>query len=177
MDSESTHFQPSLSASFPVGWFVKESLTLLAPDGQANVIASSEPLDPEITTENYARVQGDLLDSEFPYYVEWTFEPATVYGELDGYVRVFEWTPEDGVPVVQIQLYAVRDGRGFTATATTPKSEFERYQAELIDVLFALREGRALLHDAGGTDPAVADALVDPGHSIAAGGHEDGGHP
>ena len=61
-------FRPRLRAEVPETWFAKESVTFLAPDGQANVIASSEPLDPSIDTERYASTQGDLLAKEFPGY-------------------------------------------------------------------------------------------------------------
>ena len=38
----------TLMAAAPADWFFKEQITFLAPDGQANVIASTEPLDPSI---------------------------------------------------------------------------------------------------------------------------------
>jgi hypothetical protein len=63
-------FQPQLRAALPDTWFAKESITLLAPDGGANIIASSEPLDPGITTEEYTRTQGDVLHQQFPGFEE-----------------------------------------------------------------------------------------------------------
>ena len=47
-------FRPTISALKPPEWFGKESITLLAPDGRANVIASSEPLAEEIDIDRYA---------------------------------------------------------------------------------------------------------------------------
>jgi len=138
IDVQPKAFTPSIRVTPPNEWFVKESVTVLAPTGQANVIASSEPLDPQITTEQYAGIQGQLLDEEFPDYLELSYGPAKVFGGLDGYVRRFEWTPPDGVPVVQIQLYAVRDERGLTATATTPRSVYQDYEAELLAILTSL---------------------------------------
>jgi hypothetical protein len=129
----------TLAATNLPGWFHKESITLLAPDGQANVIASSEPLDPAITTTQYAMIQGDLLSREFPGYTEHTFESAWVFGITDGYIRDFSWTPPDGVQVRQMQCYAVRDGRGYTATATVPTSQFARFESELRRLLASLR--------------------------------------
>jgi len=123
-------FKPRLTALLPEGWFAKESVTLLAPDGQANVIASSEPLDPTIDTTQYATVQGDLLRKEFSGFREFAFEPAKWLGGRQGYIRRFEWTPSDGVPVTQIQLYYAESGRGYTATATTPSTQFERFEME-----------------------------------------------
>ena len=111
---------------------------LLAPDGQANVIASSEPLDPSIDTEQYATVQGDLLRGEFPGYVEHAFEEAALLGGRRGYRRHFEWTPPDGVAVTQIQLYFAENSRGYTATATTPSTNFENVEAELRQILAGL---------------------------------------
>jgi hypothetical protein len=129
---------PTIAATRPPDWFHKESITLLAPDGQANVIASSEPLDPAVTATAYAMIQGDLLRNEFPGYVEHTFEAATVFGHLQGYLRDFGWTPPDGAPVRQLQQYAVRDGRGYTATATVPATQYERFRAQLRSVLASL---------------------------------------
>ncbi len=131
-------FKPSITAPLPDGWLAKESITLLAPDGQANVIASSEPLDPDITTEQYARTQGDLLHTEFPAYKEHGFQPWMLFGERSGYLREFSWTPPDGVSVTQIQLYYAEPGRGYTATATTPTSEYDRYRMVLLAVLTGL---------------------------------------
>jgi hypothetical protein len=108
-------------------WFAKESVTLLAPDGQANVIASSEPLDPGIDTQTYANVQGDLLRREFPGYREHSFEPFPAFGR-QGLLRVFEWSPPDGVTVTQMQMYFAEDGRGYTATATTVATQFARFE-------------------------------------------------
>jgi tetratricopeptide (TPR) repeat protein len=131
-------FHPVLVGSLPGTWFAKESMTLLAPDGQANVIASSEPLDETIDTHHYAEVQGDLLRNEFPGYDERRFEKKTMFGGREGYIREFEWTPPDGVPVTQIQLYYTEAERGFTATATTPSSHFPAVELELRQLLDAL---------------------------------------
>lgn len=120
-------FARRLSVPLLESWFAKESVTLLAPDGQANVIASSEPLDPGITTQEYADVQGDLLRREFPAYREHSFKPFPAFGR-QGFLRVFEWSPPDGVPVTQMQMYYAEDGRGYTATATTPSTKFARFE-------------------------------------------------
>lgn len=123
----------------PSDWFGKESLTLLSPDGQANVIASSEPLDPDIDTKEYADYQGELLRSEFPHYREHDYREIEVFGGgRRGYIRQFEWTPPDGVRVMQLQLYYAEPGRGFTATATTPSSNFPRVESELRQILSGL---------------------------------------
>jgi hypothetical protein len=124
-------FEPRLRLQLPEGWFAKESLTVLAPDGQANVIASSEPLDPTIDSQRYAQVQGDLLQREFPRFHELAFLPALVFGGRPGYLRHFEWTPPEGERVTQIQLYYAANGRGYTATATTPSSSFARFELDL----------------------------------------------
>lgn len=120
-----------LRGGAPSSWFVKESLTYLAPDGQANVIASCEPLDRSFTAVQYATVQGDLLRREFPGYWEYSLEPAKVFGGRDGLLRRFSWTPPDGVRVEQVQAYYAADGRGWTATATAPATAFGRHEAVL----------------------------------------------
>jgi hypothetical protein len=131
-------YRPTISASLPEGWFAKESITLLAPDGMANVIASSEPLDEGIDTNEYAKVQGDLLTKEFPGYEEFSFEETEAFGRGKGYLRRFAWLPPDGDPVVQLQLYYTEPGRGYTATATTPSTNFARFEFVLRDILEGL---------------------------------------
>lgn len=135
-----THtFVPSLRAALPDGWFAKESITLLAPDGQANVIVSSEPLDPTIDCTRYAEVQGELLRREFPGFFEYSFGPRPTFGHNSGYVRRFSWVPPDGVQVHQVQLYFVRPGRGFTATATTPSTNVDRFNSTFELILSSVR--------------------------------------
>jgi hypothetical protein len=131
-----------LRARVPEGWFVKESFTLLAPDGQANIIVSREPLDPGLTTEQYARIQGDLLRREFPGYTEraLTLLPLAVGA---AYLRLFSWRPPDGVPVTQHQVYFASSGVGYTATATTPSTNHARYAAVFDEVLGSLVLGPA----------------------------------
>lgn len=111
----------------PPGWYRKTSVTLLAPDGQANMIASSEPLDPTIDTEQYALTQLTLLRREFPKFEE----HASGRLDLDGIIAVwrqFSWSPPDGVPVTQVQLYATTIGRGYTATGTSPTASWDRFE-------------------------------------------------
>lgn len=132
-------FQPQLTAVMPGDWRAKESITLIAPDGQANVISSSEPLDPTMDSNQYAETQGNLLRRDFPDYEEIEMEEIDIYGDRRGFIRHFEWTPPDGVRVSQIQLYYAEDGRGYTATATTPTSNFGRVEVELRHLLSGLR--------------------------------------
>lgn len=131
-------FKPSITASAPDDWFVKESITLLRGDGEANVICSSEPLDERIDSQAYADVQGELLREEFPHFTEIDFLPIKAFGGHDAFARLFEWTPDDGVPVTQIQLYWAHGARGYTATATCPSSAFEASRAGLESVLTSL---------------------------------------
>ncbi len=79
-DDAVKNFQPRITAQVPESWFVKESITLLAPDGQANIIASSEPLDTSVNAAHYAEVQDEALRFEFPYYRELSFNSALVFG-------------------------------------------------------------------------------------------------
>jgi tetratricopeptide (TPR) repeat protein len=139
--SSMDYFRPNLVATLPSEWFAKESMTLLAPDGQANIIASGEPLDPSIDTEQYASVQGELLRKEFPEYDEQEFGPMVLFGDRHGYIRTFRWTPPDGVEVTQVQIYYAEGGRGYTATATAPSSEFGPRELLLREALGSLRIG------------------------------------
>jgi DcrB len=133
-----TTFEGTLKTPLPAEWDAKESVTLLAPDRQANVIMSSEPIGPEesgVSAERYARDQGDLLAREFPGYREHSFEPTTAFGRPGGFLRRFEWAPPDGVVVMQLQVYLFENGRRYTATATSPATEFTRYEREFRQVL------------------------------------------
>lgn len=136
-----SNFKPRLSATLPSDWGVKESLTLLSPDGNANVMVSSEPIDPAMTTEQYAEVQGGLLREQFPGYEEHTDGTARFFGERNARVRRFSWHPPDGVRVTQIQVYFVEDGRSYTATATTPYDHFPVVELELQEILKRLLIG------------------------------------
>jgi hypothetical protein len=127
----------TLTAPLPAGWWFKESLTVFPPQGGANVIASSEPVSSELDTKAYAEQQASLLREEFPGFKEHVFEPATLFGGRDGYIRRFEWTP-DGSPVVQIQIYYVEDGRAYTATATTTSGDFEKFELVLTEIIDGL---------------------------------------
>lgn len=136
--ASSLSFTPTLRASLPADWLAKESITLLAPDGQANVIASSEPLAPDVDLHRYAGAQGELLRTEFPGFVENTFEEMTVFRDRAGYLRRFEWSPPEGERVTQLQLYYVEDARGYTATATSPTATFREYEPDLLEILLSL---------------------------------------
>ncbi len=129
-----------LAVPVPDGWFVKEQLTLLAPDGQANVIVSCEPLDPSTTTERYAAVQGELLRREFPQFEEIALVELPLAGGT-ALLRRFSWSPPDGVRVTQQQVYLATPGTGFTATATTPTTTSARYAPVFDMVLSSLRLG------------------------------------
>ena len=124
-----------IRARVPDAWAWKESITLLAPDGRANVIASSEPLDPTIDAAQYAEVQGELLRTEFDEYEEVDFGPRLIFGGRAGYSRTFLWTPDKADRIAQLQLYYAENGRGYTATATTPAADFERYERQLRECL------------------------------------------
>lgn len=131
--------RPRLAGEVAADWLTKESLTFLAPDGRANVIASSEPLSAAVDATRYAEVQGDQLRREFPAYRELSFERAVVFGDLLGWVRVFTWVPPEGVPITQVQAYAAEQGRGFTATATTTSTAYASLRDELWAVVTSVR--------------------------------------
>ena len=78
-------------------------MTVLSPDGQANVIVSSESLDPSIDTTEYATKQVGDLAREFPGYRQIAFTPARLLGIRQGYLCRYEWQPPTGPPVTQLQ--------------------------------------------------------------------------
>lgn len=120
------------------GWYFKESFTYLSPDGEANIIASSEPVEADLDSDAYAGVQGELLQKEFPGYEQYAFEPMLVFGDHSGYMRRFQWNPPNRDPVMQIQIYYASGGRGYTATATTSSGMYERFAGQLRAVLESL---------------------------------------
>ncbi|MBC9820541.1 DcrB-related protein [Terrabacter sp. MAHUQ-38] len=129
-----------VSVAAPAGWLSKQSWTVFAPGGQANVIASSEPIAPQLDTEQYAQAQGDLLWREFPQFHEHSLEQISL-GPRRALLRDFEWWPPDGVKVRQLQVYLAVSGQGFTATATTPASNFPHVEQVLRATLSRVRFG------------------------------------
>src|SRR6266508_4487879 len=108
-----TNFYSTLTADLPDGWSGKESITLLAPDAQANVIASNESLDPSIDSHQYADIQAGLLRSEFPGYREFSFGKRTVFGARSGFEQHFLRPHPDRRALTQIQLYYASGSRGY----------------------------------------------------------------
>jgi hypothetical protein len=131
-------YRPTVAAELPRGWFVKESLTLISPDGQANLIFSLEVIDENLDSHGYADAQATVLRNNFGAYREFAYGPSQVFGGRPGYYRQFEWTPEDGIPVTHIQQYFADNGRGYTATVTTPSSLFPAVESVLRDLLVSL---------------------------------------
>lgn len=134
----SGRFVPTLSPVVPTGWLAEEKITLLSPDGKANIIASSEPLDESVDTERYSEEQGMLLRAEVPNYDELVTCERTMFGGRAGVFRKFRWTPPDSGNVTQIQIYYAEHGRGYTATVTASASMFPAVEAVLLDVLDGL---------------------------------------
>lgn len=129
-----------VTVALPAGWHVKQSWTLLAPDRQANVIASCEPVSEGMTTDEYAHLQGSLLQREFPGYTQLSFDRVDV-GPVPALLRDFQWTPPDGLTVRQLQLYLVLSGRGYTATATAPVTRFPQLEQIFRGTLTRMRFG------------------------------------
>ncbi|MDT7788918.1 MAG: hypothetical protein QOF58_7337 [Pseudonocardiales bacterium] len=135
---EPTMTKPSIRLEMPPGWFYKESYTVLHPDGRANVIVSSEPLSETMSITEYTDVQRDLL-KEFPGFDERGFEQIDIDGVPgEAWLREFTWTPEGRSPVTQLQVYALLEGRGYTATATTPSEDMDELRNVLTDVLYSV---------------------------------------
>jgi hypothetical protein len=130
---------PGLAVGLPEGWFGKVSLTVLAPDGEANVIVSSETVDDDTETFAYATGQGELMREEFAGYEELSFGPVDVFGGRAGWERTYRWTAEGRDHVTQIQLYYVARGRACIATATTLSEIFDEVEPTLRDVLASVR--------------------------------------
>jgi hypothetical protein len=144
-------FITGMSVPLPDGWTVEESLTLVHPQREANVIASTEPMDGAQTVKDYAVAQGEILRREFAGYQEVSLEEFShAFGRGSGWIRRFSWTPPDGVPIEQLQVYYTEAGRSFTATATAQASDFERLEPLLRDALQGLTitdQASSIRHD------------------------------
>jgi hypothetical protein len=138
-DEETQQEQPAgwLSAPILDGWTF--NLRLQDANGAMNVIFSSEYTPEEVDSKGYSEQQGKLLATEFRDYREFTYEVMSVFGDHDGYLRAFEWSPEEGPPVRQIQLYHASNGRGYTATATTRRENYTENERHLVSVLRRLQ--------------------------------------
>jgi hypothetical protein len=131
--------RPGLAVGLPEGWFGKESLTVLAPDREANVIVSSETVDDDLETVAYATNQGALMREECAGYEELSFAPVDVFSGRAGWERTYRWTAEGGDDVTQIQVYYVARGRAYIATATTLSEIFDDVEPTLREVLASVR--------------------------------------
>ena len=118
---------------------VKESLTLLAPDGSVNVIVSSEPLDARIDSEEYATVQGQLLQDDFPEYQQLEYERVAWPEGCSAWFRRFRWCPPGSFPVEQLQIYRVEPGRGYTGTATGSIASIGQADNTVMSILRSVR--------------------------------------
>jgi len=134
-----TRFTPRLSLPLPDGWRAREEITLVAPDGQANIVASSESVSADLTTREYAEAAGTTLASnQLPGFQEISFEPSELSDGREGWLRRFTWDPPDAPNVTQSQLYYVEGERGYTATATSVAGEAARYDLQLSQLLSGL---------------------------------------
>lgn len=131
-------FETEITAPLPDRWSAVETVTLTHPDGLANVIISVEPVGSELSTEEYAKAQGDLISNQFPEYEEIESAQVDWMGGRQAFRRTFQWQPEGRDPVTQIQLYLVDNERGYTATATSSLADFTTLQPELMLVLSGL---------------------------------------
>lgn len=128
----------------PPGWRYSEQVTVARDSNDpssagANVIVSAEPIREPIDTNGYVEQMTRHLPQEFPAYAEMQLEEMDAFGENDGWLRRFEWEPEQGRRITQLQVYLVFDGYAYTATATAESKDFAQYQAELVKMLTSLR--------------------------------------
>ncbi len=129
-----TRFESDAISPVPPEWTARETLTLIAPDGRANVTASSEPVSPDTTPEEFAVAIGaSLAGGECPGYSEVSFGPTSTIGGEPAWLRTFNWDPPDADPVTQVQPYFTRRGRGYTLTATSAVDDHQRYEQMLTE--------------------------------------------
>jgi hypothetical protein len=157
---------PRIQFEVPPEWAFKEQVTILRdPENQvsANLIASSEPASPDTDSEGYAKQIAEQLQRECPAFIELEFERMDAFGETDGWLRRFEWEPERDLRITQLQVYCVNRGRAYTATATAESEHFDRYRAELLEVLYSLTIKPCDEKAAAVAVAAVATTRAEPG--------------
>ena len=120
----------------PLGWGVKEELTIQDHEGLARVVVSREPVEGAIDSRQYALYKGVQLAEERTGYRELRFGRAIVFGDRDGYVRELEWWPSGGGGRLrEIQLYFAQGVEGATATASAAVRDFASVEATIRSVL------------------------------------------
>ncbi len=119
----------------PIGWGIKQSVTLLHPDEHANFIASTEPLAVHIDSDEYAASQLVLARREFPGFYEIAGGWLTLNSGHRAVWRTFSWTPTGGQPVTQLQAYVANDGTGYTATGTATTHLWPQYEASFHELV------------------------------------------
>lgn len=134
---------PRIEFDVPDGWLVKEEITLMrdeeSPDGLSpNLIASSVPTESELDTEDFARSMTERLRRDFPAYRELGFESIDLFDGRPGWLRRFEWEPERGRRITQLQAYYTERGRAYTLTATVETDDFEQQRDSLVRLLMSL---------------------------------------
>ena len=145
MNPLSTSIPARLSCEVPSDWYVKESLTLLAPDGSVNVIVSSEPLDLDgaIDSQAYATEQGRLLEIGCPGYQELEYQAVSWPSGCSAWFRRYRWCPLSADPVEQLQIYWVDRGRGYTGTATGSIASIGQADNTVMSILRSVRAARS----------------------------------
>ena len=171
-------FRPTLTAAAPEGWLARESIQLSNGAG-ASVVATVDFVPPDTTPELLAQEYSEIMSRGLPGFVDVDLASITLASGAPGLLRRFRWTPEEGGPVTQLQLYAVEEGRGVVATAAAPADSFSELEPMLHELLRSLELPRAwALRSIGrweetprhaiyqtlvrgehvaGTDPGVAD--------------------
>ena len=134
---------PRIEFDIPEGWQFKEEITVVRDPQSANrpsvnLIVSSEPTETGLGAEELARSMAAQLQQEFPAYRELVLEPMDIFDGRPGWLRRFEWEPERGRRITQLQAYYTENGRAYMATATVESDEFPAQRDELLKVLGSL---------------------------------------
>ena len=140
-------FRPALTAAAPDGWLARESIRLSNGAG-ASVVATVDFFPRDTTPEALAQEYREILSHGLAGFVDVDLTQITLASGTPGLLRRFRWTPEEGGPVTQLQLYAVEEGRGLVATAAAPADSFAGLEPMLHELLRGLELPRA---SAGGS--------------------------
>lgn len=128
-------FRPTLTAFVPDGWLVRETIQLALPEHDAYVVASTDLVPDGTTPEDYAGQFEQALAGGLPGYEQLTVETVELQGGRSALVRKSRWSPPEGEPVAELQMYVVANGRGIVSTARVPEKAFDELEPQLRELL------------------------------------------
>jgi hypothetical protein len=141
----------------PAGWSDRTAVTLVAPaapDGSVpNLVITREALCNGMGLAGYADGHGNLMRDQVDSYELL----SNGWEELDGQralVRIVRFRVAESGPLVQMQVFLVREGLGYSICGTATEAAFADAEPAFREVLGGLRFAAP-----GTSDPAALQVL------------------